>query len=183
MNLLFYTLMRFIKRAKFKHLFQTYRLVMFQSAYAILGSESLAEAALCNAFSIIIPYLDRLPKCNTRKTEDFLLLVVKYASFAMQGTVYDKHVHIEKESAVSLDSSSFSAAYHPAQLSEAISKLEPIAQDLLTLLYLYDLTLNDVALILHITPQTAEALFQAAIHFCSSSVSSSSAASVSSVSD
>lgn len=159
MNSLFYTLIRLIKRHSFRRLFHTHYPIMFQTAYSILGSEALANAALYKAFSIIIPLLDFIPKRNPIKIKGFLLLVVKYTAFSMQP---EPSAYFKKEAVCSMPSITSS----PSSVTPALSELEPVSLDLLSLVYLYHLALEDAARILNLLPQTAEAMLQTALHSC-----------------
>lgn len=158
MNSLFYTLIRLIKRHSFRRLFHTYYPIMFQTAYSILGSEALANAALYKAFSIIIPLLDFIPKRNPIKIKGFLLLVVKYTALSMQP---EPSGYFKKEAACSMPLTSSSSLTIPI-----LSELEPVSLDLLSLVYLYHLALEDAARILNLLPQTAETMLQTALHSC-----------------
>ncbi|MCI8626755.1 MAG: hypothetical protein HFI40_10820 [Lachnospiraceae bacterium] len=159
MNSLFYTLIRLIKRHSFRRLFHTYYPIMFQTAYSILGSEALANAALYKTFSTIIPLLDFIPKRNPIKIKGFLLLVVKYTALSMQP---EPSGYFKKEAACSMSLTSSSSSLTIPILSE----LEPVSLDLLSLVYLYHLALEDAARILNLLPQTAETMLQTALHSC-----------------
>ena len=152
MNSLFYTLIRLIKRHSFRRLFHTYYPIMFQTAYSILGSEALANAALYKTFSTIIPLLDFIPKRNPIKIKGFLLLVVKYTALSMQP---EPSGYFKKEAACSM-----------SLTIPILSELEPVSLDLLSLVYLYHLALEDAARILNLLPQTAETMLQTALHSC-----------------
>lgn len=157
MRLLLYSIKRLLKKSKFKYLVRTYRDIMFQHAYSILGSELLAETAVYNAFSNALPHLDILSKRNHAKTKEFLLLVVKYTALDMQkGTGLGRENSFSKSSVFSTAFTLDSTSVYSHQIWKALSELEPIYQDFLLLLYFYGLRPEEAARLLNLSSQAVE---------------------------
>lgn len=160
-------------RQKIAMLYQKYYHLMFGAAYDILHDRQLSEDMVHTAFEKIIKQYDYLDLSNEGKTKSLIVIITRNCAL----NVYNKR---KKHCSVSIDEpstpeiavcdKSFLEVEQLLSFQAHLEKMEHIYADILTLRYVHDLQIKDIAKILGISKSNAKVRLHRAREFLLTSI-------------
>lgn len=149
-------------KGKFLQIYETYGKTMYYVANSILHDSYLAEDAVQTAFLKIAKNIHKFytPICHQSKS--FVVIIVRNVCFTMlQKENKQAQEELSDEVACSnTPESDYLTKSTMEQLIASIQQLSPIYRDIITLRYLHDLSVNDIASLLDISKDTAKKRLQ-----------------------
>lgn len=149
-------------KGKFLQIYETYGKLMHYVANSILHDSYLAEDAVQTSFLKIAKniYKFHTPVCP--QTKSFVVIIVRNVCFTMLQKE-NKHPQDELTDEVACSTtpeSEYLTKSTMEQLVAAIQQLSPVYRDIITLKYLHDLSVNEIASLLDLTKDTAKKRLQ-----------------------
>ncbi len=144
------------ERDKFADIYEKYRYFMWYLANEILKDSYLAEDAVQEAFIALTKYIDRIDRIDSTKTKNFVATVVRSKAVDLvrkrkEDTVEEIEEYLSSEAEDSL--MTYIEKENQEIITEAIGKLKPIYKVVFEYKYLHDLSDNDIAQLLDVTPK------------------------------
>ncbi|MDD2494790.1 MAG: sigma-70 family RNA polymerase sigma factor [Tissierellia bacterium] len=145
--------------SKPERLYKKYRDIMFYTANNILNDEFLAEDAVHQAFIQSHKYLNKIDENNCRKTRSFFVIICKNVSI----NIYNQR---KNKAEYELNEYIMPSAEVPEEiiinnesiekLTSIIEKLNPIYSEVIFLKYDQDFSVNEIAEMKNIKPDTVQ---------------------------
>ena len=139
-------------------LYEKYSKFMFKVAFDILNNNYAAEDALQQAFIKISKNLDKIDKFNEIKTRNYIGLITRNTAIDMYNDIKKQPVPIEDDWA-DIDACDISELIITKETYDRIKKhinsLKSCFREIIFLKFEQDLTYNDIAELLDITPENA----------------------------
>ena len=155
------------ERGKVEQLYYTYKDHMMGIAYSILGDRHTAEDAVQQAFLKVIKYLNKFDEVECHQTRRLIVIMIRSTSF-------DIYRSRKKSKEVSLDElidipdqdgelpDSLITRLEYSEVLGTVQQLPEQARDILTLMYVEDLPVTEIADILNISESAAKKRLQRA---------------------
>lgn len=149
-------------KGKFLQIYETYGKTMHYVANSILHDSYLAEDAVQTAFLKIAKNIYKFYTPICPQTKSFVVIIVRNVCFTMLQKE-NKHPQdgLTDEVACSkTPESEYLTKSTMEQIVAAIQQLNPIYRDIVTLKYLHDLSVNEIATLLDVPKDTAKKRLQ-----------------------
>lgn len=149
-------------KGKFFQIYDTYGKLMHYVANSILHDFHLAEDAVQTAFFKIAKNIHKFYTPICPQSKSFVVIIVRNVCFTMlQKESKQAQDELTDEVACSnTPESELLTKSTMEQLVAAIQQLSPVYRDIITLRYLHDLSLNEIASLLDITKDSAKKRLQ-----------------------
>lgn len=145
------------KRDKMEELYITYRKELFYVSYQILHNYQDAEDIVQNAFIKIFCHLDKIGEIKCKKTRAYLVIIVRNLSFDRYNEKrrtmpidFAEETMEEADTQVSLEDYVLNLE-RGDELARALSKVNSVYSDILTLRYYYEYSIGEICDLLNIT--------------------------------
>ena len=146
-------------------LYEKYSKFMFKVAFNILNSNYTAEDAVQQAFIKISKNLDKVNEFNEIKTRNYIGLITRNTAIDMYNYIKKLPVSIGDDCA-DIDACDISELIITKEtynrIKKHINSLKPNYKEIIFLKFEQDLTFNDIAKLLDITPENARKRFERA---------------------
>ena len=135
-------------------LYYTYERMMYKIALGVLKNPHDAEDAVSEAFIRLIKNLDKVSDVGSVKCKGFVIIVIKNVSIDMYNKrKQDEHLDIDEAYDISGGNveEDFIEKYDADVIHNTINSLKDEYRDILTMRYLYDMTIDDISHIVGMT--------------------------------
>lgn len=141
-------------KSKFEQLYIKYKNVMYNYAYNILKDNYLAEDAVHNAFMSLTHNLEKINDVNCNETRNFLIIIVRNASFKIYNH-YKKNITSDDIEIEGSDNTIkiTEREYDLKRIYDAILNLKENYSDVLMLKFFYECSNKEIAQLLNITEE------------------------------
>ena len=148
---------------KAERLYRRYHALMYTTAFSVLQDAHLTEDAVQQAFLKVIRHLDRIDEENEAMTKSFLMIISRNEAITLIKKSRDFLCQPEVECQETADPLNLVINGESLQaVIESILELKPIYRDVIFLRYSQDLTAEEIARILNITPENVRKRLQRA---------------------
>ncbi len=128
--------------------------MMYKIALGILKNPQDAEDAVSEAFIRIIKNLDKISGLDKEKCKGFVIIVIRNVAIDVyKKRKKDEHLNIDEAYDISGGDveNDFLEKYDTDVIHNAINSLKDEYRDIITMRYLYDMTINDISTMIGMT--------------------------------